>query len=190
MPSYRPRSKLVASPQPAHVRAARYRVSLGAPLTLCAPLAAQVDGSQVTLSTRVEDGGRNWSVGQKQLLCLARALVRRTRLLCIDEATASVRTPSTAPAQGCRPADVLLLSLPRLQVDSATDALMQNTVRNAFAESTVITVAHRLSTLADSDVIIVLDGGVVKEMGDPAALLADPTSLFSAMHAHEAGRGQ
>ena len=68
------------------------------------------------------------------------------------------------------------------QVDSATDALMQATIRTAFATSTVITVAHRLSTLRASDVIVVLSAGAVVEVGAPQDLLADPQSAFSTLH--------
>ena len=143
--------------------------------------AANVDGAPVSLATKVQDGGRNWSVGQKQLLCLARALVRRARLVCIDEATASVRreAPYAVLSRTLTPHGGRQLSS---QVDSATDALMQATIRTAFATSTVITVAHRLSTLRASDVIVVLSAGAVVEVGAPQDLLADPQSAFSTLH--------
>jgi len=123
-----------------------------------------VNGAAVTLDTKVTDGGRNWSVGQKQLLCLARAMLRNTKLVCIDEATSSV--------------------------DSQTDSLMQATIRGGFADATVLTVAHRLTTLAASDLIVVLAAGAVVEVGTPDELLANPNSAFSALHQGYAAAAQ
>eukprot|EP00939_MAST-03C_sp_MAST-3C-sp1_P002690 g2690.t1 len=103
----------------------------------------------------VSERGDNYSVGQRQLLCLARALVRRSKILLMDEATASV--------------------------DTATDALIQKALR-LFVEktkSTVLTIAHRIDTIVRSDIIIVMEKGRVRETGSPTELLADPTSEFS-----------
>ncbi|KAI6218012.1 Mrp-4 [Aphelenchoides fujianensis] len=110
------------------------------------------------LSQEITEGGGNLSVGQRQLLCLARALLRRSTILVLDEATASV--------------------------DLATDVLIQQTIRREFARCTVLTIAHRLHTIADYDLVLVLDGGVVREFDAPARLLANPHSLYASMVAN------
>lgn len=91
------------------------------------------------------EAGSNLSSGQRQLLCMARALLRRARILVLDEATSNV--------------------------DTASDALIQETVREAFADCTVLTIAHRLHSILDSDRVLVLEDGRVKEFDTPANLL-------------------
>ncbi|XP_059178966.1 multidrug resistance-associated protein 1-like [Physella acuta] len=100
----------------------------------------------------VGEGGENLSVGQKQLICLARTLLRKTKLLVFDEATASV--------------------------DIETDDFIQKTIRTAFRDCTVITIAHRIHTVMDYDRIIVLEQGKIIEVDSPANLLQNKTSKF------------
>ncbi|KAJ1559092.1 hypothetical protein HK405_012040, partial [Cladochytrium tenue] len=107
------------------------------------------------LDAPVTEGGENLSAGQRQLLCLGRALLRDARILVVDEATASV--------------------------DPDTDRLVQHVLRSDFAGRTVLCIAHRLSTLADYDRILVLADGQVVEFDSPRALLLKPGSAFAAM---------
>lgn len=107
------------------------------------------------LDHEISEGGENISVGQRQLLCLARALLRSNRILVLDEATAAV--------------------------DLSTDALIQETIRRKFSHCTVLTIAHRLETIMDYDKIIVLQHGQICEFDTPQALLSDRNSLFATM---------
>ncbi|KAF7006151.1 hypothetical protein CFC21_021216 [Triticum aestivum] len=106
------------------------------------------------LDAQVADMGENWSVGQRQLLCLGRVILKRSRVLFMDEATASV--------------------------DSQTDAAIQRIIREEFRECTVISIAHRVPTVMDSDRVLVLDAGLVKEFDTPSKLMGRP-SVFGAM---------
>ncbi|PUZ46363.1 hypothetical protein GQ55_7G069300 [Panicum hallii var. hallii] len=106
------------------------------------------------LDAPVADGGENWSVGQRQLLCLGRVILKRTRILFMDEATASV--------------------------DSQTDATIQKITRREFKSCTIISIAHRIPTVMDCDRVLVLDEGLVKEFDAPSRLMEQP-SLFGAM---------
>ncbi|KAH9634095.1 hypothetical protein HF086_001297 [Spodoptera exigua] len=114
------------------------------------------------LSSRMSEGGGNFSVGQRQLVCLARAIVRRNRLLVLDEATANV--------------------------DPQTDALIQTTIRSKFAECTVLTIAHRLHTVMDSDKVLVMDAGRMVEYDHPHMLLQNPDGILRGM-VDQTGRG-
>ncbi|XP_037709040.1 probable multidrug resistance-associated protein lethal(2)03659 [Drosophila subpulchrella] len=97
------------------------------------------------LQSKITEGGTNFSVGQRQLVCLARAILRENRILVMDEATANV--------------------------DPQTDGLIQTTIRNKFKECTVLTIAHRLHTIMDSDKVLVMDAGRAVEFGTPYELL-------------------
>ena len=105
------------------------------------------------LEAAVEEHGSNFSVGQRQLLCVARALLRKSKVILMDEATASI--------------------------DLETDLNIQKTIRSEFKDSTVITIAHRIHTISDSDKVLVLDLGEVKEFDAPAVLLSNKDSLYS-----------
>ncbi|XP_018565514.1 probable multidrug resistance-associated protein lethal(2)03659 [Anoplophora glabripennis] len=104
------------------------------------------------LDSKMSEGGSNFSVGQRQLMCLARTIIRNNRILVLDEATANV--------------------------DPHTDGLIQTTIRKKFANCTVLTIAHRLHTIMDSDKVLVMDAGRAVEFDHPYNLLKDPDSVF------------
>ena len=85
------------------------------------------------MNLAVFENGENWSMGQRQLACLGRVLLKKSKVLVLDEATASV--------------------------DTATDNLIQQTLRQHFIDSTVITIAHRITSVLDSDMVLLLDHG-------------------------------
>lgn len=107
------------------------------------------------LDSTVMDNGSNFSVGQKQLICLARAILKESKILVLDEATANT--------------------------DPATDELIQATIRNVFRDCTILTIAHRINTIIDADRILVMDAGEAKEFDTPKGLLANSNSIFSSM---------
>eukprot|EP00850_Spirogloea_muscicola_P009079 SM000050S17004 [mRNA] locus=s50:312640:321290:- [translate_table: standard] len=112
-----------------------------------------VSGLPGKLDAELAEGGSNLSTGQRQLLCMARALLRNAKILVLDEATSNV--------------------------DGATDAVIQTTIREAFKNCTVLTIAHRLHTIIDSDKVMLLDQGLVVECDSPARLLGDSSSRFA-----------
>ncbi|KAK8769132.1 hypothetical protein V5799_014403, partial [Amblyomma americanum] len=120
-----------------------------------AHLATLVKGHSAGLEMETADGGANLSVGQRQLVCLARALLRGSKVLLLDEATS--------------------------QMDGDTDRLIQATLRQAFAHSTLIAIAHRIHTVLDYDRILVMDEGRVREYGTPTSLLSNANSAFYRM---------
>ncbi|WYZ44130.1 hypothetical protein EsH8_VII_000566 [Colletotrichum jinshuiense] len=122
-----------------------------------APLEASQKNVNVfrNLSSPISEGGGNLSQGQRQLLCLARAIVSRPKVMVLDEATSAV--------------------------DMTTDALIQRSIREEFNDSTLIVIAHRLSTIADFDRILVLSDGVVAEYGSPQDLWGKEGGVFRGM---------
>lgn len=108
-----------------------------------------------SLSSSVAESGQNLSQGQRQLLCLARAIVARPKIMVLDEATSAV--------------------------DKTTDGLIQRSIREEFEDSTLLVIAHRLSTIADFDRILVLDEGRVVEYGSPKELYAMKDGVFRGM---------
>ncbi|XP_054270037.1 probable multidrug resistance-associated protein lethal(2)03659 [Macrosteles quadrilineatus] len=107
------------------------------------------------LNGKMSEGGSNLSVGQRQLVCLARAIVRNNRILVMDEATANV--------------------------DPQTDGLIQSTIRRKFAECTVLTIAHRLNTVMDSDKVLVMSAGTAVEFNHPHILLQNQEGVLYGM---------
>ncbi|KAG9092399.1 hypothetical protein FS749_015765 [Ceratobasidium sp. UAMH 11750] len=107
------------------------------------------------LDSPVGEGGENFSAGEKQLMCMARAILKHSKVLVCDEATASV--------------------------DYVTDELISQTIRKEFVDSTIIAIAHRLRTIIDYDKVIVLDQGRIAEYDEPSKLLTDPASKFHAL---------
>ncbi|RLN10087.1 hypothetical protein BBJ28_00018735 [Nothophytophthora sp. Chile5] len=107
------------------------------------------------LDFEVAESGDNLSVGQRQLLCIGRALLKDSKVVVLDEATANV--------------------------DTATDALIQTTIQETFEDKTVLIIAHRINTIMHCHKIAVMDAGLVAEFGAPAELLAEPQSVFAAI---------
>ncbi|CAN4086473.1 unnamed protein product [Withania somnifera] len=105
------------------------------------------------LDVQLKGCGTAFSVGQKQLLCLARALLKSCKVLCLDECTANV--------------------------DTETTSKLQKTLATECQGTTVITIAHRISTVLNMDSILILDQGFLVEQGNPRILLEDQSSIFS-----------
>ena len=110
------------------------------------------------LNEEIKECGENFSVGERQLLCLARALLRRSKIIIMDEATANV--------------------------DYKTDQLIQETIRTKSKNCTLITIAHRLNTIIDYDRIFVLENGQVVEYDKPEILLQNEGGQFSRLYRH------
>ncbi|KAI9102315.1 hypothetical protein K1719_023517 [Acacia pycnantha] len=116
-------------------------------------LADEVRKKDGKLDSSVSENGENWSMGQRQLVCLGRVLLKRSKVLVLDEATASV--------------------------DTATDNLIQQTLRQHFSDCTVITIAHRITSVLDSDMVLLLNQGLIEEFDSPTRLLEDKSSSFA-----------
>lgn len=112
-------------------------------------LVSELDGK---LDATVLQGGENFSVGQRQLICMARALIRKSKILVMDEATAAI--------------------------DVQTDAVIQETIRREFSQCTVLTIAHRINTVIDCDRLLVLDKGQVVEIDSPEKVLSVERNYF------------
>jgi len=124
----------------------------------------RVSKYKLKLDTEVSEGGSNFSVGERQLFCLSRAILRKSKIVMIDEATANV--------------------------DLETDRLIQIALRNSSKECTVLTIAHRLNTIIDCDKVMVMDSGKLVEFGEPYELITSFTSgnkksyLYSLMESY------
>ncbi|KAM5585065.1 hypothetical protein ABKV19_004453 [Rosa sericea] len=116
-------------------------------------LGDEVRKKEGKLDSAVGENGENWSMGQRQLVCLGRVLLKKSKVLVLDEATASV--------------------------DTATDNLIQQTLRHHFSDCTVITIAHRISSVLDSDMVLLLSHGLLEECDSPARLLENKLSAFA-----------
>nr|QEY08336.1 ATP-binding cassette sub-family C member 3b [Crocus sativus] len=119
----------------------------------CCQLGDEVRKKDLKLDSPVTENGENWSMGQRQLVCLGRVILKKSKILVLDEATASV--------------------------DTATDSLIQKTLRQQFSDSTVIIIAHRITSVLDSDMVLLLDNGLIVEHDKPNRLLENKSSLFA-----------
>ncbi|EMD36160.1 hypothetical protein CERSUDRAFT_115127 [Gelatoporia subvermispora B] len=119
-------------------------------------LQSQKDEGRITLDSEIASGGSNLSVGQRQILALARTIVRQSKILILDEATSAI--------------------------DYATDSVIQRSLRNELGRDvTLLIVAHRLQTIMDADKILVLDAGRIVEFDTPRALLQNPQGSLHAL---------
>jgi ABC-type multidrug transport system fused ATPase/permease subunit len=105
------------------------------------------------INFKLNDGGNSLSMGEKQLLCICRAVLRRNKIIILDEATANI--------------------------DIVTEQKIYKLIESAFAESTVLTIAHRLNTVLSSDKVLVIDKGKVVEFDSPKVLARDPNSRLT-----------
>ncbi|KAG7037342.1 ABC transporter C family member 7, partial [Cucurbita argyrosperma subsp. argyrosperma] len=127
-------------------------------------LGDEVRKKEGKLDSAVTENGENWSMGQRQLVCLGRVLLKKSKVLVLDEATASV--------------------------DTATDNLIQQTLQQHFSDCTVITIAHRITSVLHSDMVLLLSHGLIEEYDTPTRLLEDKSSSFSqlvAEYTHRSG---
>ncbi|XP_078175282.1 ABC transporter C family member 6-like [Carex rostrata] len=119
----------------------------------CCQLGEEMKKKQLKLNSPVTENGQNWSMGQRQLLCSGRVILKKSKILVLDEAT-----------------DL---------VDTGTESLIQKTLKQHFSDSTLIMTTHRITSVLDSDMILLLDNGIDVENDTPTKLLEDKSSLFS-----------
>ncbi|GFZ05328.1 multidrug resistance-associated protein 3 [Actinidia rufa] len=125
-------------------------------------LGDEVRKKEGKLDSTVAENGENWSMGQRQLVCLGRVLLKKSKVLVLDEATASV--------------------------DTATDNLIQQTLKQHFSDCTVLTIAHRITSVVDSDMVLLLDHGLIEEYDSPSRLLENKSSAFAKLVAEYSTR--
>jgi ABC-type multidrug transport system fused ATPase/permease subunit len=121
-------------------------------LDMC-QLGDEVRKKEGKLDSTVTENGENWSMGQRQLVCLGRVLLKKSKILVLDEATASV--------------------------DTATDNIIQQIVNQHFTDCTVISIAHRITSILDSDMVLFLSEGLIEEYDSPKKLLKDKSSSLA-----------
>ncbi|KAG8658339.1 ABC transporter C family member 3 isoform X1 [Manihot esculenta] len=127
-------------------------------------LGEEVRKKDKKLDSTVAENGENWSMGQRQLVCLGRVLLKKSKVLVLDEATASV--------------------------DTATDNLIQQTLREHFSDCTVLTIAHRITSVLDSDMVLLLSHGLIEEYDTPTRLLENSSSSFAQLVAEYSSRSK
>ncbi|KAK9057213.1 hypothetical protein SSX86_024580 [Deinandra increscens subsp. villosa] len=125
-------------------------------------LGDEVRRKECKLDSAVSENGENWSMGQRQLVCLGRVLLKKCQILVLDEATASV--------------------------DTSTDRTIQQTLGLHFSDSTVITIAHRITSVLNGDMVLVLEQGLVEEFDSPLKLLENKSTSFAKLVAEYRGR--
>lgn len=121
-------------------------------------LADRIRSLSLKLEAPVIENGKNYSLGQRQLFCICRAILSKTQILVLDEASSSL--------------------------DLHTDNLIQETIKKCFADLTVLTIAHRLNTIIEADKVLLMEGGVLQEFDEPIKLLRNPESEFAKLVAH------
>ncbi|KAJ9563313.1 hypothetical protein OSB04_008473 [Centaurea solstitialis] len=125
-------------------------------------LGDEVRKKERKLDSTVDENGENWSMGQRQLVCLARVLLKKSKILVLDEATASV--------------------------DTSTDNMIQQTLEHHFSDSTIVTIAHRITSVLNGHMVLVLEQGLIEEYDSPLKLLENKSSSFAKLVAEYRGR--